>query len=190
MKKSKIYVTLVLLAVIVFISVYGSRSADDSFVFGKSRVYCAGSVITLKTPFELAVDGKQSDLSQNNSDSVVAAGSDGNLEILVFGYKADENTSPEIILKEQCELLKTNENISDLHLNVGNATVGNINAHTIDATFNESLKKGNVNLVVKSYIFQQNKTVWKVIYQYEKNNEVVSLLMNKLDGKITNGFTF
>lgn len=187
MNKIKIYITVFLVIFISFVSFYGNRGAEDQFVFGKSRVYCNGSVITIKTPFELAVNGKQSDLSQNNVYNVIAAGADKNFQILVFGYKVDEHTSPKIIIDEQIDLLKTDENISNLKLGTGKSSINGREAYVLDSTFNEELKKGNEDLVIKVYTFQDNQTVWKVIYQYKANDEIGKAIMEKLDKKIISG---
>lgn len=188
MNKIKIYITIFLVIVLSFISFYGSKGIEDQFVYGKSRVSCAGSTITVKTPFELAVDGKQSDLSKDHSDTVVAAGADKNFQILIFGYKVDENTTPEIIFSEQCELLKHDENISDLNIKTGKTTIESSEAYVIDASFNEKMKKGNIDFIIKSYIFKDKQTVWKVIYQYKRDDEIGSILMQKFSGKIMSGF--
>ena len=59
-----------------------------SLFFGKTRVHCADATITINSPFELAVNGKQADLGPRDTDSVNAEGHNQNIQIIVSASQA------------------------------------------------------------------------------------------------------
>ena len=56
--------------------------------------------------------------------------------------------------------------------------------------FTAAEKNRSADLTVKEYIFPQNDTLWRVIYQYRTNDPVGKALTERVEGKIVQGATF
>ena len=88
MNTKKLICSLATAAVVMLMSGCGNQSIEDQFVFGKTRVHCADATITINSPFELAVNGKQADLGPRDTDSVNAEGHNQNIQIIVSASRA------------------------------------------------------------------------------------------------------
>lgn len=92
-KLSAVLMVVLLSAIGLSLAGCGKESLDDEFIFGKNRVHCENSTITLSTPFEIISEGKQVDLVGRGEEKVSAEGHNEHLQILVTGNQvsSDEN---------------------------------------------------------------------------------------------------
>lgn len=166
------------------------NSLDDQFVFGKNRVHCNNATITVATPFELVWEGKQVDLSPLSSDTVAAQGQNAHLQILVTGNKVSSDKNEKLLTEEASQVLSKDTKLSNLKSSSEPFTVGDTKGTKLNFTFTDNSRGRHTNLTVDDYIFTQNDTVWRVIYQYRTDDPVGKELAGRLSGKIALGSEF
>ena len=163
---------------------------DDQFVFGKNRIHCDNQTITISTPFELVSDGKQVDLGDRGASLVKAEGHNGYLQILVTGDTISEKRNESKLVKEAEEIMKNNSSLSHLETTKQSVSIGNTKGEQLIFHFTETNKGKSTNLIVEEYIFTQENTVWRVIYQYRSGDEIGRALAERVSGKIVLGSEF
>ena len=102
------------------------NSLDDQFVFGKNRIHCNGSTITVSIPFEMVADGQQVDLGPRQASRVNAEGHNGHIQVLVTGNKVTEDKNEALLVKDAEEVLKGNNNLSNLTSDKKDVTIGKV----------------------------------------------------------------
>lgn len=175
---------------LVSLSAGCGHSIDDQFVFGKNRIHCDNSTITVTTPFELISDGKQVDLGARDAQVVHAEGHNGNMQLLVTGNKRTEGLTEETLVAQAAGILENNPNLTNVKTDAKEMTLGTVKAHEITFSFTENAKGRQTPLTVKEYIFTQNDVVWRVIYQYRSQDETGKALVERLAGQIALGSEF
>ncbi|HBK27896.1 MAG TPA: hypothetical protein DDY92_05020 [Dialister sp.] len=166
------------------------NSLDDQFVFGKNRIHCNGSTITVSIPFEMVADGQQVDLGPRQASRVNAEGHNGHIQVLVTGNKVTEDKNEALLVKDAEEVLKGNNNLSNLTSDKKDVTIGKVPGTLLTFQFTESNRGKKTDLTVKEYIFTYENTVWRVIYQYRTHDEVGKALVDRLGGQIALGSEF
>ncbi len=163
---------------------------EDQFVFGKNRIHCDNATITVATPFELISDGKQVDLGARDAQVVHAEGHNANMQILVTGNKKTESLTEDTLAAQAEGVLRENPNLANLKADKQEISLGQTKAHALTFQFTETSRGRKTDLTVKEYIFSQNDTVWRVIYQYRSQDEVGKALVDRLAGQIVLGSEF
>lgn len=187
--KRKIILAALVCGAVLMLSGCGNASLDDQFVFGKNRLSCGGETITVEVPFELGVGGKMADLAPKDAEKVNAEGHNKNMQILVTGER-DEGKTPESQAEAAVALLKSNGAVKNLNVQKDSIQVGERQGVRLTFAFTDTEKGRATNLTVKEYIFRQNHTFWRVIYQYRTEDPVGKALADRVEGKIVMGATF
>lgn len=96
-----------LICFVLLLSGCSGNNVRDKFVFGKNRISCNNTTITVLTPFELIANGKQAEISDRNAHKIMAEGHNQHIRIFVMG---DKNTINESIsaAEESAETLLRN----------------------------------------------------------------------------------
>ena len=173
MNTKKLICSLATAAVVMLMSGCGNQSIEDQFVFGKTRVHCADATITINSPFELAVNGKQADLGLRDTDSVNAEGHNQNIQIIVSASRAGSG--------------ETVDSEKQKALDIKTAKAAGQDAQVLTFTFTENDQGMSTNLTVIEYIFEYQNVVWRTIYQYRTDDPVGKALAERLAGKILPG---
>lgn len=184
MKKTVLFVLLAVLTAVM--AGCGKETPEDQFAFGNARVFCADSVITLRLPFELAVQGKPSDEEPSDPDSVTAGGSNPNMQVIVSGRRTD--TDIDTAAAASMESMKDNGAVSGLQSQQSAGQVGSERAAVLQFRFTETDKGRAADLTVVEYLFRQGDVLWRVIYQYRSGDEEGRALTDYAAGKITPGY--
>ncbi len=166
------------------------NSLDDQFVFGKNRIHCNGSTITVSIPFEMVADGQQADLADRQAEKVNAEGHNGHIQVLVTGNKVSSEKNEAKLVQESQEILKENSNLTNLKSDKKEVSIGNTKGTCLTFSFTESSRGKKTDLTVQEYIFTYQDTVWRVIYQYRTGDEIGKALADRLAGKIALGSEF
>ena len=162
-KLSAVLMVVLLSAIGLSLAGCGKESLDDEFIFGKNRVHCENSTITLSTPFEIISEGKQVDLVGRGEEKVV---------------------------KEAPAILQNNPSVSRLKVENKTFSLGDTKANVLNFTFAETDKSRTTDLSVREYIFTYQGVVWRVIYQYRTGDATGKALADRVEGKISMGTSF
>ena len=181
-KLSAVLMVVLLSAIGLSLAGCGKESLDDEFIFGKNRVHCENSTITLSTPFEIISEGKQVDLS--------AEGHNEHLQILVTGNQVSSDENEEKLVKEAPAILQNNPSVSRLKVENKTFSLGDTKANVLNFTFAETDKSRTTDLSVREYIFTYQGVVWRVIYQYRTGDATGKALADRVEGKISMGTSF
>lgn len=197
--KRLIFLLLGFSTAVLLLSGCGKTDYESEFIFGKNRIRCNQSVITVTTPFELLAEkteGVPSDgyisaeLLPSDSQKAAAEGHNKNLQILVTGVQLSDQTNVEFLKKEAQTVLEKNAKVSNLNTEISPIDIGNSTGYRLSFSFTESSGARRTDLVVNEYIFSDQNTVWRVIYQYRKGDPAGKYLMDKTAGNIVIGSTF
>ena len=162
-KLSAVLMVVLLSAIGLSLAGCGKESLDDEFIFGKNRVHCENSTITLSTPFEIISEGKQVDLVGRGEEKLV---------------------------KEAPAILQNNPSVSRLKVENKTFSLGDTKANVLNFTFAETDKSRTTDLSVREYIFTYQGVVWRVIYQYRTGDATGKALADRVEGKISMGTSF
>ena len=176
-KLSAVLMVVLLSAIGLSLAGCGKESLDDEFIFGKNRVHCENSTITLSTPFEIISEGKQVDLVGRGEEKVSAEGHNEHLQILVTGNQVSSDENEEKLVKEAPAILQNNPSVSRLKVENKTFSLGDTKGRTTD-------------LSVREYIFTYQGVVWRVIYQYRTGDATGKALADRVEGKISMGTSF
>ena len=174
--KNIIYSLFMVFTIILAVTGCANERIEDQFVFGKSRVHCANTTITVNSPFELAVKGKQADIGDLMSTKVVASGYNKHIQINVNSLK-----------KETLKIIENDAAVSNLQVEEKTGKVGNITTEILKIEFIENNKGKNIGITITEYIFEYNHVIWRVIYQYRTEDTVGKALSDRLAGQIIPG---
>lgn len=167
-----------------------SNDVDSQFIFGKNRIHCDNQTITITTPFELISNGKQVDLGARNASKVNAEGHNNHMQIIVVGDQSTVKHNETTLTAEALNMLKNNESVTNLKEKAEEVIINGIHAKLLTFSFTETGRGQSTDLTVKEYIFTQNDTVWRVIYQYRTNDPTGKELTDKVAGQIILGSHF
>lgn len=187
--KYKIFSACAAAAVIMAAAGCGQAGLDDEFVFGKNRISCANETITIEVPFEMGIQGKMADLAPKDLPKVNAEGHNPHMQILVTGERAGGKTV-EAQAEAASAMMRGNPTVSGLKEERNAVRIGNTEGIRMTFVFTVAEKNRSADLTVKEYIFPQNDTLWRVIYQYRTNDPVGKALTERVEGKIVQGATF
>ena len=187
--KHKILWTAAIAGTVFLFSGCGSASLDDEFVFGKNRISCGNETITLAVPFEMGVSGQMADLAPKDAQTVRAEGHNRYMQVLVSGEKDGTDTA-ETLADKAARLMKENPSVTDLKETRENVSIDGGSAICLTFQFTDMEKGRAADLTVKEYIFQQGRTLWRVIYQYRSGDTVGRALTERIEGHIVRKATF
>lgn len=187
--KGRVFLAAALLGMALTVSGCGSQTLDDQFVFGKNRISCANETITLEVPFEMGISGKMTDLAPKDGEKVNAEGHNRYMQILVTG---ERNTGKTVEGEAEAavSLMGNNASVSGLQTQKEPVKMGSMDGVRLTFSFTDMEKGRATELTVKEYIFRQQNTIWRVIYQYRTGDAVGKSLVERLEGKIVPGATF
>lgn len=185
--KNIIYSLFMVFTIILAVTGCANERIEDQFVFGKSRVHCANTTITVNSPFELAVKGKQADIGDLMSTKVVASGYNKHIQINVNGDLSDTEHTVDSLKKETLKIIENDAAVSNLQVEEKTGKVGNITAEILKIEFIENNKGKNIGITIIEYIFEYNHVIWRVIYQYRTEDTVGKALSDRLAGQIIPG---
>jgi hypothetical protein len=189
--KHKFLLSCALAAIVTVMAGCGSSSSiEDQFVFGRTRVHCADSTVSVLSPFELVVNGKQADLGDKSADKVNAEGHNSNIQILVTANRTESGETPAALAEKAENILKNDGNISDLKSERKQGKVGDQNAEILNFTFSEMNRGTPVDLTIREYIFDYGQATWRVIYQYRTNDPTGTALADHVAGQLVMGESF
>lgn len=189
-KLSAVLMVVLLSAIGLSLAGCGKESLDDEFIFGKNRVHCENSTITLSTPFEIISEGKQVDLVGRGEEKVSAEGHNEHLQILVTGNQVSSDENEEKLVKEAPAILQNNPSVSRLKVENKTFSLGDTKTNVLNFTFAETDKSRTTDLSVREYIFTYQGVVWRVIYQYRTGDATGKALADRVEGKISMGTSF
>ena len=152
--KRLIFLLLGFSTAVLLLSGCGKTDYESEFIFGKNRIRCNQSVIT------------------------------------VTGVQLSDQTNVESLKKEAQTVLEKNAKVSNLNTEISPIDIGNSTGYRLSFSFTESSGARRTDLVVNEYIFSDQNTVWRVIYQYRKGDPAGKYLMDKTAGNIVIGSTF
>lgn len=187
MNTKKLICSLATAAVVMLMSGCGNQSIEDQFVFGKTRVHCADATITINSPFELAVNGKQADLGPRDTDSVNAEGHNQNIQIIVSASRAGSGETVDSEKQKALDIMTSDQMLTNLKTDVKTAKAAGQDAQVLTFTFTENDQGMSTNLTVIEYIFEYKNVVWRTIYQFRTDDPVGKALAERLAGKILPG---
>ncbi len=187
--KAKLFLASLLCGAVLTLSGCGNASLDDQFVFGKNRISCGNETITLEVPFEMGVGGKMADLAPKDTEKVNAEGHNRNMQILVTGER-DSGKTVDAQAEAATALMQGNAAVTDLKTEKDSVKLGNTEGVRLTFAFTDTEKGRATKLTVKEYIFRQQNTIWRVIYQYRSDDPVGKALAERVEGKIVMGATF
>lgn len=184
MKKTVLFFLLAMLTAVM--AGCGKETPEDQFAFGNARVFCADSVITLRLPFELAIQGKPSDEVPSDPDSVTAGGSNSYMQVIAAGRKTD--TDIDTAAAASMQSMKDNGAVSGLQSQKSEGQIGDERAAVLRFQFTETDRGKAADLSVVEYIFREGDVLWRVIYQYRTQDETGKALAGYTAGRIVSGY--
>ena len=102
-----------LICFVLLLSGCSGNNVRDKFVFGKNRISCNNTTITVLTPFELIANGKQAEISDRNADKIMAEGHNQHIRIFVMGDKNTINESISAAAESAETLLRNNKRVTN-----------------------------------------------------------------------------
>lgn len=187
--KGKVILASLLCGAVLTLSGCGNASLDDQFIFGKNRISCGNETITVEVPFEMGIGGKMADLAPKDTEKVNAEGHNQNMQILVTG-ECDGGKTVDSQAEAAAAMMKANAAVTDLKTQKDSVKLGNTDGVRLTFAFTDTEKGRAAKLTVKEYIFRQQNTIWRVIYQYRTEDPVGKALAERVEGKIVMGATF
>lgn len=186
--KGRFFLAAVLASELLLTAGCGQESLDDQFIFGKNRISCANETITVEVPFELGVQGQMADLAPKDSGKVSAEGHNRYMQVLVTGEATDKTAETQAA--EAVAMMRQEASVTDLQEKAEPARIGETEGVCLTFSFTDTSRGQPAALTVKEYIFRQDRTLWRVIYQYRTEDPVGKALAERIEGQIVQGATF
>ena len=179
-----------LICFVLLLSGCSGNNVRDKFVFGKNRISCNNTTITVLTPFELIANGKQAEISDRNADKIMAEGHNQHIRIFVMGDKNTINESISAAAESAETLLRNNKRVTNLKVEKADDKFNNEDAKVLRFSYVEKAREEKTALTVNEYIFLQDEVIWRVIYQYRTEDPIGRELSAQVAGRIQIGAVF
>lgn len=146
-----------LICFVLLLSGCSGNNVRDKFVFGKNRISCNNTTITVLTPFELIANGKQAEISDRNADKIMAEGHNQHIRIFVMGDKNTINESISAAAESAETLLRNNKRVTNLKVEKADNKFNNEDAKVLRFSYVEKAREEKTALTVNEYIFYRMK---------------------------------